>query len=75
MCFYNEAAQLLLSGDSIFRGAIGRTDLPGGDYGALVSSLRERVLQLPDETRVLPGHGEETTVGQERLHNPYLLMA
>jgi len=63
---------LLLSGDVLFEGSIGRTDLPGGDHAAMLRSLTTKVLPLDDETVVLPGHGETTTVGRERLTNPYL---
>lgn len=62
---------LLLSGDQLFAGSIGRTDLPGGDLEALAVSMRDRVMTLPDETRVLPGHGPETSIGRERLTNPF----
>lgn len=65
-------APLCFSGDVLFAGSIGRTDLPGGDTGAMVRSLREKVLPLPDETVVLPGHGPRTTIGRERATNPYL---
>jgi glyoxylase-like metal-dependent hydrolase (beta-lactamase superfamily II) len=61
-----------LSGDVLFAGSIGRTDLPGGDLAAMWTSLREKVLTLPDETLVLPGHGPSTTIGRERGTNPYL---
>lgn len=70
-CFHVEAEGLLLSGDQLFAGSIGRTDLPGGDMGALAASMRERVMTLPDDTRVLPGHGPETTIGRERNSNPF----
>jgi glyoxylase-like metal-dependent hydrolase (beta-lactamase superfamily II) len=63
---------LLLSGDVLFEGSIGRTDLPGGDHVAMLRSLSTKVLPLDDETVVLPGHGDTTTVGRERLANPYL---
>jgi glyoxylase-like metal-dependent hydrolase (beta-lactamase superfamily II) len=63
----------LLSGDVLFKGAIGRTDLPTSSPRAMRESLTEKVLTLPDEIRVLPGHGDETTIGQERLTNPFLL--
>ena len=63
---------LLLSGDVLFEGSIGRTDLPGGDHSAMLRSLSTKVLPLDDETVVLPGHGETTTVGRERVANPYL---
>ena len=59
-------------GDVIFQGSIGRTDLPGGDFHTLIESIRTQVLTLPDDTRLLPGHGPATTVGFERRHNPFL---
>ncbi|HEX9342583.1 MAG TPA: MBL fold metallo-hydrolase [Actinomycetota bacterium] len=62
----------LFAGDLVFAGSIGRTDLPGGDSRAMRSSIATRFLTLPDETEVLPGHGPETTVGQERATNPFL---
>lgn len=64
---------LALVGDCIFAGSIGRTDLPGGDFQRLMSSIRERILTLPDETVLYPGHGHETTVGHERATNPFLV--
>ncbi|HCU49117.1 MAG TPA: MBL fold metallo-hydrolase, partial [Micromonosporaceae bacterium] len=63
---------LLFAGDVLFRNGIGRTDLPGGSMTEMVQSLRDKVLTLPDETVVLPGHGPETTIGRERVRNPYL---
>ena len=63
---------LLLSGDVLFEGSIGRTDLPGGDHSAMLASLAGKVLPLDDETVVLPGHGGTTTIGRERVANPYL---
>lgn len=65
-------APLLLSGDLLFAGSVGRTDLPGGSYDELIRSLARVVLPLPDETTVLPGHGPATTVGRERATNPFL---
>ncbi len=67
-----EQAPLMFSGDLLFEGSIGRTDLPGGDHGAMLRSLAEVVLPLADETVVLPGHGGTTTIGRERAGNPYL---
>lgn len=64
---------LLLAGDTLFAGSVGRTDLPGGNTGKLLSSIRERLLPLPDETVVVPGHGSETTIGIERRSNPFLV--
>ncbi len=63
---------ILLSGDVLFEGSIGRTDLPGGDHGQMMSSLAAKVLPLADATAVLPGHGGTTTIGRERVANPYL---
>lgn len=59
-------------GDLIFAGSVGRTDLPGGDWGALEKSIREQVFTLPDDTRLLSGHGPETTVGEEKRSNPFV---
>jgi glyoxylase-like metal-dependent hydrolase (beta-lactamase superfamily II) len=69
----SERAPLCFSGDVLFAGSIGRTDLPGGDDAAMRASLRDKVLPLADETVVLPGHGPSTTIGRERVSNPYLL--
>lgn len=72
VAFYAADAGVLFSGDALFRGSVGRTDLPLCDPAALDRSLRERLLVLPDATRVLPGHGPETTIGLERRSNPFL---
>lgn len=66
------AEKLAFCGDVIFQGSIGRTDLPGGDYDTLIESIQQQILSLPDETRLLCGHGPETTVGAERRDNPFL---
>jgi hydroxyacylglutathione hydrolase len=71
VCFYTEG--MLFSGDTLFRGSIGRTDLPGGDYSQIMSSIIDRLLPLPDETIVLPGHMLETRIGHERRTNPFVL--
>ncbi len=71
-CFYLADAETLFSGDQLFAGSIGRTDLPGGSLTALMSSMDTKVMVLPDETKVLPGHGPETTIGRERTGNPFL---
>jgi glyoxylase-like metal-dependent hydrolase (beta-lactamase superfamily II) len=63
---------MVLSGEALFAGSIGRPDLPGGDYDTLMASIRERLLTLPDDTVVLSGHGPETTIGRERAGNPFL---
>lgn len=70
--FYNELQSLVFCGDVIFQGSIGRTDLPGGSYQGLINSIRTQILPLADHTRLLPGHGPETTVGDERKYNPFL---
>jgi len=67
-----EAEQLCLSGDVLFAGSIGRTDLPGGSTDTMLVSLRDKILPLADDTVVLPGHGPETTIGRERRSNPFL---
>ncbi len=72
-CFYQADEATLFSGDQLFAGSIGRTDLPGGSYQALMDSMRDRVMTLDDEVRVLPGHGPETTIGHERRTNPFLV--
>jgi hydroxyacylglutathione hydrolase len=72
VCLYFPAEKLLIAGDTLFAGSIGRTDLPGGSFEKIMHSLHDRVLTLPDETRVIPGHGPATTVGDEREQNPYL---
>ncbi|MBN1146509.1 MAG: MBL fold metallo-hydrolase [Anaerolineales bacterium] len=70
--FYSHAEKLVFCGDVIFSGSIGRTDLPGGDYHTLIASIHSQILSLADETRLLCGHGPETTVGEERAENPFL---
>ncbi|GAA2704867.1 MULTISPECIES: MBL fold metallo-hydrolase [Actinoplanes] len=67
-----DAEELCLSGDVLFAGSIGRTDLPGGSTPTMMASLRDKVLPLADDTVVLPGHGPATTIGRERASNPYL---
>jgi len=70
---YQPDAELLFSGDTLFLGSIGRTDLPGGDYRQEMDSIINKLLRLPDETRVLPGHMLETTIGRERQTNPFIV--
>jgi hydroxyacylglutathione hydrolase len=72
ICLYFPAEQKLIAGDTLFAGSIGRTDLPGGSFEKIIDSLKGRVLALPDETMVTPGHGPETTIGEERETNPFL---
>ena len=68
-----EGGRVMFAGDTLFAGSIGRTDLPGGDMGTMTETLRTKILPLPDETVVLPGHGNSTTIGRERATNPFLL--
>lgn len=72
LCFYSDELKVILAGDTLFAGSIGRTDLPGGEHETLLHSIRTQILTLPDETSVMPGHGPTTTVGRERLSNPFL---
>ena len=70
--FFEPSENTLFTGDVLFAGTIGRTDLPGGDMKTLVRSIREKLLPLGDDVRVLAGHGPETTIGKERRQNPFL---
>lgn len=72
VCLYFPAQEKLIAGDTLFAGSIGRTDLPGGSLEKIMKSLHQRVLALPDETIVVPGHGPLTTIGEERESNPFL---
>jgi len=72
ICLYFPAQKKLIAGDTLFAGSIGRTDLPGGSFDKIISSLQEKLLALPDETIVVPGHGPLTTIGAERDSNPFL---
>jgi hydroxyacylglutathione hydrolase len=72
ICLRFSPLNLLFAGDTLFAGSIGRTDLPGGDIDQILASIRGRLLTLPDETRVIPGHGQVTTIGRERRCNPFL---
>lgn len=74
ICLHFAPMRLLIAGDTLFAGSIGRTDLPGGDSAQIIDSIESRLLALPDETRVLPGHGPATTIGAERASNPFLRM-
>lgn len=69
---YSPERKFILSGDVLFRGSIGRTDLPGGDYESLVNGIREKLLGLDPDTRVYPGHGPHTSIGTEKESNPFL---
>jgi glyoxylase-like metal-dependent hydrolase (beta-lactamase superfamily II) len=72
VCLYLPDQTLLLAGDTLFAGSVGRTDLPGGNTSKLLHSIHERLLTLPDEVTVIPGHGPRTTIGSERASNPFL---
>jgi glyoxylase-like metal-dependent hydrolase (beta-lactamase superfamily II) len=72
VCLHFAPLNMLIAGDTLFAGSIGRTDLPGGNPRQIIDSIASRLLVLPDETRVLPGHGQETTIGAERNSNPFL---
>jgi glyoxylase-like metal-dependent hydrolase (beta-lactamase superfamily II) len=72
VCLYFPAEKLLIAGDTLFARSIGRTDLPGGSFEKIMRSLHDRVLTLPDDTVVIPGHGPRTTIGVEREENPFL---
>lgn len=75
LSFYSAEAGFVVTGDALFQGSIGRTDLPGGDYDTLINSIRNNLLTLPPETTVYPGHGDPTTIGEEASNNPFLSMA
>jgi glyoxylase-like metal-dependent hydrolase (beta-lactamase superfamily II) len=72
VCLYLPEQGLLLAGDTLFAGSVGRTDLPGGDGPTLIRSIHSKLLPLPDSTVVIPGHGPKTTIGNERATNPFL---
>ena len=72
VCLWSPQLNVLVAGDTLFRDSIGRTDLPGGDGRKILSSIKTRLLELPEEARVICGHGPETTIGRERESNPFL---
>jgi len=72
VCLYFPSEKKLIAGDTLFAGSIGRTDLPGGSFEKIINSLHEKLLTLPDDTVVTPGHGPQTTIGAERETNPFL---
>lgn len=69
--FYDAETKQLIGGDVLFLNSIGRTDLPGGNHDQLIQNIREKLFVLPDETKVYPGHGDTTTIGYEKMHNPF----
>ena len=71
-CYYFVDENVLFSGDTLFAGSIGRTDFPGGSGRALFLGIKEKLYALPDEVRVFPGHGDDTTIGYEKIHNPFV---
>ncbi len=73
LCLHLPEQNLLLAGDTLFSGSIGRTDLPGGNSAQIIDSIRARLLPLADDVTVLPGHGPATSIGEERKHNPFLI--
>lgn len=72
VCYYVPTSAFVLTGDTLFQGSIGRTDLPGGNHRQLIDSIRRQLLSLPPDTVVYPGHGPATTIGREKASNPYL---
>ncbi|MHC4396851.1 MAG: MBL fold metallo-hydrolase [Planctomycetota bacterium] len=69
---YSKDEQILFSGDALFAGSVGRTDMPGGNMGQLIAGIKEKLLPLPEETVVYPGHGPVTTIAREKMNNPFL---
>jgi hydroxyacylglutathione hydrolase len=72
VCFYHEAGGFVIGGDVLFNGSIGRADLPGGDYDTLINSIQTQLFTLPDDTKVYSGHGSMTTIGFEKMNNPFV---
>jgi glyoxylase-like metal-dependent hydrolase (beta-lactamase superfamily II) len=72
LAFYSPEGEFVITGDALFQGSIGRTDLPGGDYDTLMQSIAQRLLVLPPQTRIFPGHGPSSTIGREKEENPFL---
>ena len=72
VCFYHEAGGFVIGGDVLFNGSIGRTDLPGGDYATLINSIQTQLFTLTDDTKVYSGHGPMTTIGFEKMNNPFV---
>lgn len=72
VCLYVEEDKILITGDTLFAGSVGRTDLPGGSFDALMASIREKILPLGDDVRIFPGHGQASTIGEEKEINPFI---
>lgn len=72
ICFYEERSKILITGDVLFNGSIGRSDLPGGDYETLIEGIKSKLMILPNDVDVFPGHGPATTIGDENARNPFL---
>ena len=72
-CLYFDESKFCITGDVLFRESIGRTDLYGGDYNTLIESIKDKLFALPDDILIYPGHGDESTIGYEKLHNPFLV--
>lgn len=73
LCFYDEKANYIIGGDVLFKGSIGRTDLPGGNFEQLLKNIEEKLFIMPDNCTVYPGHGPETTIGYEKQYNPFFM--
>ena len=71
VAFYNEKEKVVIGGDVLFQNSIGRTDLPGGNFDTLINSIHEKLFTLPDDVVVYPGHGPKTTIGFEKVTNPF----
>ena len=72
VCLYDEKDKILITGDTLFRESIGRTDLPGGDYSWIMRSILDKLIPLGDDVRFYPGHGPESTIGHESIYNPFI---
>jgi hydroxyacylglutathione hydrolase len=73
--FYHESQKVVIGGDVLFQHSIGRTDLPGGNFDVLINSIHQKLFTLPDDVVVYPGHGPETTIGEEKIHNPFCALS
>jgi len=71
ICYYFKDQKIIFTGDTLFEGSVGRTDLPGGSHSELIAAIRAKIFTLPDDTTVYPGHGDKTTIGAEKKSNPF----